>query len=230
MKTLGLIGGMSWLSTAEYYRIINQTVQQRLGGSEAARLILHSLNLAEVAPLMRSGDWQGLAERLVQVARSLERSGAEALIICANTPHRVAPDIESSIGIPLIHIADATARAIRLKRVTRVATLGTRATMEETFFSGRLAKAGIGTIIPEKADRDFIHDSIFNEFDRGMFLPATRDRYKGILAALAAKGAQGIVLGCTEIPLIVKQKDSSVPLFDTALVHAVAAAEFALEA
>lgn len=228
MKTLGLIGGLTWHSTVDYYRIINQTINQRLGGHHAAKIILYSVNFAEFVPSGDPEGWRDICRRLIEIAQKLEQGGAEGLVLCANTAHKLAPEITAAIGIPLIHIAEVTARAIQSRRLERVGLLGTRFTMEETFYSERLRAVGIETIIPEKADREFIHRSIFDELGKGIFLAATRERYRRIISDIADKGAQGVILGCTEIPLIVKQEDYTLPLFDTTLLHATAAVDFAL--
>ena len=228
MKTLGLIGGMTWLSTVEYYRLINQEVNERAGGRESARLILYSVNFAEFVPSIDELGWRDIAARLATIARSLQDAGAEGLVMCANTPHKVADDVRAAITIPLIHIAEVTARAIRAKRLRKVALLGTRFTMEESFFRDALTAADIESILPEKDDRDFIHESIFGELGKGIFTAATKARYLQIIDALAQRGAEGVVLGCTEIPLIVKPEDVSIPVFDTTQIHATAAVDFAL--
>jgi aspartate racemase len=228
MKTLGLIGGLTWHSTVHYYRIINETVHQRLGGHHAARMILYSVNFAEFLPPDDPEGWRDIGRRLIEIAQRLEQSGADGLVLCANTPHKLGPEITAAIGIPLIHIAEVTAGAIQSRRLDRVGLLGTRYTMEESFYSDKLRAAGIETIIPESADREFLHRSIFDELGQGIFLPATRERYARIINNIVGKGAQGVILGCTEIPLIVKPEDFPLPLFDTTLLHATAAAEFAL--
>jgi aspartate racemase len=228
VKTLGLIGGMTWLSTVEYYRLINQEVNERAGGRQSARLILYSVNFAEFVPSIDELGWRDIAARLATIARSLEDAGAEGLLLCANTPHKVADDVRAAITIPLIHIAEVTARAIRAKRLRKVALLGTRFTMEESFFRDTLTAADIESIIPEKDERDFIHESIFGELGKGIFTAATKARYLQIIDALAKRGAEGVILGCTEIPLIVKPEDVSIPVFDTTQIHATAAVDFAL--
>jgi aspartate racemase len=228
MKTLGLIGGMTWLSTVDYYRLINQAVNERAGGRHSAKLILYSVDFAEFVPSIDALGWRDIATRLAAIARSLQAAGADALILCANTPHKVAGDVRAAITIPLIHIAEVTAREIRAKKHRKVALLGTRFTMEESFFRDTLTAADIESIIPEKDDRDFIHESIFGELGKGVFTAATKARYVEIIAALAGRGAEGVILGCTEIPLIVKPEDVSIPVFDTTLIHATAAVDFAL--
>lgn len=228
MKTLGLIGGLTWVSTVDYYRLINQTINQRAGGNHAGRLILYSVNFGEFVPEFNDAWWRNTGARLAVIARTVQDAGAEGLIVCANTPHKVADDIRAAITIPLIHIAEVTARAIEAKQLRTVALLGTRFTMEGDFFKEKLAQAGITAIIPEKDDRDFIHASIFDELGKEIFLPATKRRYMDIIDALAKRGAEGVILGCTEIPLIVKPEDVSIPVFDTTVLHATAAVDFAL--
>lgn len=219
---------MTWLSTVEYYRLINQEVNERAGGRQSARLILYSVNFAEFVPSIDELGWRDIAAGLATIARSLQDAGAEGLMLCANTPHKVADDVRAAITIPLIHIAEVTARAVRAKRLRKVALLGTRFTMEESFFRDTLTAADIESIIPEKDDRDFIHESIFGELGKGIFTAATKARYLQIIDTLAKRGAEGVILGCTEIPLIVKPEDVSIPVFDTTLIHATAAVDFAL--
>ena len=219
---------MTWLSTADYYRLINQAVNERAGGRHSARLLLYSVDFAEFVPSIDELGWRDIAARLSTIARSLQVAGAEALIMCANTPHKVADDVRAAITIPLIHIAEETAREIRTTKLRKVALLGTRFTMEESFFRDALTVADIESIIPEKDDRDFIHESIFGELGKGILNPATKARYVQIIDALAKRGAEGVILGCTEIPLIVKPEDASLPVFDTTQIHATAAVDFAL--
>ena len=229
MKTLGLIGGISWLSTVEYYRYINEGVNARLGGLNNAKSIIHTLNMADVAEINKRQDWEAALALLGSAAVHLQRAGAEALVICANTMHVVADKLEQRAGIPLIHIADATAKEIRAQDIDRVAVLGTKYTMELAFFRDRLAWHGITAVIPTDAEREFIHDSIFSELAKNVITPATRDRYLAIIGRMAAEdGAGGAILGCTEIPLLIKQSDTNVPVFDTTALHARAAVDFAL--
>lgn len=230
MKTLGLIGGTTWHSTLEYYRGINEQVAARLGGLSSARLWLHSVNFAELQPPADAEGWKRVADHLTDVARRLERAGAEGLVICANTPHRVAEDVQAAIGIPLLHIAEATADAVVARKVERVALLGTRPTMEQAFFVSRLAKRGVTSLVPDEADRATIHESILGELGKGIFTPETRARYIGIIEGLVARGAQGAILGCTEIPMLIREGDCTVPTFDTMALHVRAAVAFALDA
>lgn len=228
MKTLGLLGGLSWVSTADYYRLINRMINERAGGNEAGRIILYSVNFAEFIPGFDDAWWRDAAKRFVDIARKLEAAGADAFLFCANTPHKVADDVRAAITIPLIHIAEATAREIEKQRLGTVALLGTRFTMEEDFFRSKLSAAKIEAIIPEKDDRDFIHGSIFADLSKGIVTPAVKERYLRIVEGLIERGAEGVILGCTEIPLVVKPEDVSLPLFDTTLIHATAAVDFAL--
>jgi len=229
MKTLGLIGGTSWVSTVEYYRIINQTVNARLGGLNSAMLYLYSLNLEELKPSADPAMLNVIAETLTGIAQKLQHAGAECLVICANTPHIVAGRIQDQITIPIIHIAEVTALEIRKNNHKKVGLLGTKVTMEENFFRQKLADHEIGAIIPGEEDREFIHFSITGELGKGIFTAETRLGYLSIIEKLVSKGAEAIILGCTEIPLLIKPADCPVPVFDTTLIHATAAAEFALD-
>ncbi|MEO5569230.1 MAG: aspartate/glutamate racemase family protein [Gemmatimonadaceae bacterium] len=230
MKTLGLIGGISWISTAEYYRLINEGVNARLGGLQFARCIIHSLNFADVAEINKRQDWDAAFDLLGDAAMHLKRSGAEALVICANTMHVIADRLEARIGIPLIHIADATALEIRRAGIERVSLLGTQYTMDLPFFRDRLAWHGITAVVPNDEERAFVQKSIFSELAKNVILPETRDRYLSIIERLSREeGAKGSILGCTEIPLLVKQSDTSIPVFDTTALHSRAAVDFALQ-
>ncbi len=222
MRMLGLLGGMSWESTVPYYRLINQRVRERLGGLHSAKLVLHSVDFAEVEALQRRGDWEAAG------ARGLRAAGAEAIVVCANTRHRVAPAIQAAAGVPLLHVADATAACIRAAGLDRVALLGTRFTMEGAFYRERIEVAGIAVDVPDPGQRERIHRVIYDELCVGRILDASRDEYRRIIAGLVAAGAQGVILGCTEIGLLVGENDASVPLFDTARIHAEAAADWAL--
>lgn len=229
MKTLGLIGGTTWLSTIDYYRVINQLVNERLGGSHSAKILLQSLNFEEVKTLIDADDWDGVGRQFSEAAHLLESAGADCIVLCANTAHRVAETVKRGINIPLIHIAEVTAEAISKKKLVTVGLLGTRFTMEQPFFKERLWNHGIANIIPEDDDRIFIHNSIFDELGKSIFRDETKQRYIRIIGDLQRKGAQGIILGCTEIPLIIKQADTPVPVFDTTVIHSTAAVEFALK-
>ena len=228
MKTIGLIGGMSWESTASYYRLINQAVQARLGGLHSAPLILHSVDFAGIEQLQRAGDWDAAGAQLAQAARGLQAAGAQVLLICANTMHKVAPAIESAVQIPLLHVVDATAAAVRQAGVQRVGLLGTRFTMEQPFYVERLQQQGLDVLLPDADDRATVHRVIYDELCQGRILDHSRDDYRRVMAALVAQGAEGIILGCTEIALLVDAGDAAVPLFDTTGLHAQAAVDWAL--
>lgn len=225
MKTLGLIGGMSWESTLPYYRIINQVVKECLGGLHSAQLVLYSVDFARIEQLQQAGDWQQAGELLGQAARSLKAAGAEKLVLCTNTMHKVAAQIEEAAQLSLLHIADATADAVRAAGISRVGLLGTRFTMEQDFYRGRLSReSGIDVITPDEQDRADVHRIIYQELCQGIISPDSRRIYRGVMQRLAEQGAGGIILGCTEIGLLVQQEDAPVPLFDTTALHARAAA------
>lgn len=228
LKTLGLIGGMSWESTQIYYRLINEKVRDELGGLHCAKLVLYSVDFAEIEALQRRGDWQATAEILSSVGRSVESAGAECLILCTNTMHRVAPELEQAVTIPLLHIADATARALRKDGITRVGLLGTRFTMEQTFYIGRLENHGIQVVVPDEPQRERIHSVIYNELCRSLVRMESKSDYLEIIDSLTARGAQGIILGCTEIGLLVRETDTSARLYDTTEIHAEQAVQLAL--
>ncbi|UNK48296.1 aspartate/glutamate racemase family protein [Lysobacter sp. S4-A87] len=229
MKTLGLIGGMSWESTVPYYRLINQTVKERLGGLHSARLLLYSVDFAEIERLQMSGDWDTAGQVLADAGRALRAGGAELLVICTNTMHKVADAVEAASGLPLLHIADATADEIRAQGLQRVGLLGTRFTMEQDFYLQRLVGHGLEVLIPEADDRGIVHRVIYDELCLGQVRDESRQQYRRIIADLVARGAQGVILGCTEIGLLVGNDDASVPLFDTAALHARHAALAALD-
>jgi aspartate racemase len=230
MKTVGLLGGMSWESTVPYYQVLNRQVGRRLGGVHSARVLLLSVDFGEIEALQHQGRWDALGETLAREARTLDEAGADFLVLCTNTMHRVAPRIERDISIPLLHIADATAERIRSAGVQRVGLLGTRFTMEETFYRGRLEERhGLEVLVPPEHDRLEVHRVIYEELVRGRILDGSRDAYRRIVEGLVASGAEGVILGCTEIGLLLNPDDAAVPLFDTALIHAQAAATLALE-
>jgi aspartate racemase len=228
MKTLGLIGGTTWLSTIEYYRLINEGVAARLGGNQAARCIVHSFNFGDIVEINKREDWDALFELVRDAAVNLRKSGVDGIVLCANTLHIIADRLEERVQLPLIHIVDATAAEIRRAGIERVSLLGTRFTMEKPFFKDRLAWHGITPTIPEPDDRAFIHESIFSELGKNIFTDETRARYVSIIESLSKQGARASILGCTEIPLLVKQTDTTVPVFDTTAIHARAAVDFAL--
>ena len=227
---IGLIGGMSWESSAEYYRIINQTVRDRLGEPHSARILMWSLDFEPVEHLQHQGDWAALAEEMAAGARRLENGGAEFLVLCTNTMHRLAGDITRAVSIPLLHIADPTGEAIAQAGVKRVGLLGTRFTMEQAFYRDRLIERfGLEVLVPDEADRTVVHDIIYKELIAGMVSAASRQAYRAVIGRLIESGAEAIILGCTEIMLLVKPEDSAVPLFDTTTLHALAAVDRSLE-
>jgi amino-acid racemase len=230
MKTIGLIGGMSWESSLEYYRIINEIVKARLGGFHSAKSVLYSVDFAEIETLQHQGKWPETAQILSRAARSLEAAGADFIVLCTNTMHKVAAEIESAVRIPLLHIADATAKKISSRGLKRIGLLGTRFTMEEDFYKGRLTqKYGLEVLVPNPPDREVIHRVIYQELVFGRIDPSSRRQFVAIIERLAGAGAEGVILGCTEIGLLVKDEDSPLPLFDTTRIHAEAAADLALE-
>lgn len=229
MKTIGLIGGMSWESSAEYYRLINEAVKARKKGFHSAKVLMNSLNFAEIEPLQRKGDWDSAAKILVSAAKDLERAGADCIVICTNTMHRMAGDVQAAVDIPLLHVADATARAVLAEQIGRVGLLGTIYTMEQNFLKGRLSvKHGLDVIVPEADDRKAVNDVVYKELVKGVVKKKSRENVAAVINALAAEGAQGVILGCTELCLLIKPADSPIPVFDTTSLHAAAAVEFAL--
>ncbi len=229
MKTIGLLGGMSWESTVPYYRLINEGVKQRLGGLHSARLILYSVDFAEVEHLQRTGDWVAAGALLAQAAQKLQGAGAEGLVLCTNTMHKVADAIESAVQIPLLHIADPTAAQVRQAGLGTVGLLGTRFTMEQPFYKDRLVQQhGLQVLVPSASDRDTVHRIIYEELCLGQVREVSRQAYQRVMADLVAQGAQAIILGCTEISLLVGPDDVPVPLFDTTAIHAGHAVDWAL--
>ncbi|HTI03470.1 MAG TPA: aspartate/glutamate racemase family protein [Acidisoma sp.] len=229
MKMIGLIGGMSWESSAEYYRILNQGVRDRQGPTASARCLLWSFDFSEIERLQHAGDWSGLELRMVDAARRLEAGGAGILLICTNTMHRMADQVQAAVAIPLLHIADPTARAIRARGFRRVGLLGTAFTMEQDFYKGRLRdRHGLDVLIPEAEDRATVHRIIYEELVAGVVTGESRAAYRAVIARLVARGAEAVILGCTEIMLLVRPEDSAVPLFDTTALHAEAAVAAAL--
>lgn len=229
MKTIGMIGGLSWESSAEYYRIVNETVRERCGGLHSAQVLLWSFDFAEIEELQSSGRWDEAAERMVNAAQRLERGGADLLIICSNTMHRMANEVQAAVSIPLLHIADPTAERIQGAGLGSIGLLGTRYTMEQDFYRGRLEqKHGLHVLVPNYEDRMTINRVIYEELVLGKIAPASKADYLRIIQDLIAQGAEGIILGCTEIMLLIQQDDCAVPVFDTTTIHAVAAADAAL--
>ncbi|MGI1658411.1 MAG: aspartate/glutamate racemase family protein [Desulfitobacterium sp.] len=229
MKTIGLIGGMSWESSAEYYRIINEEVKQRLGGLHSAKCVLYSVDFEEIETCQSNGEWGKAAQILTEAARNLEAAGADFILICTNTMHKVANEIQAGIHIPIMHIADITAQQVLANEIKTVGLLGTKYTMEQDFYKSRLVAKGIKVLIPKDVDREIVNTVIYNELCLGQIVDESRAEYKSIIEDLIEQGAEGIILGCTEIGLLVKPEDSTVPLFDTTLLHALGAVNFALE-
>jgi aspartate racemase len=229
MKTIGLIGGMSWESSIEYYRIINQAVHATLGGVHSAKSLMLSVDFAEIETLQHQNRWDDATRMMVDAAQKLERGGADFIVICTNTMHKMADAVQFAISIPLLHIADATAKAVKARGLNKIGLLGTRFTMEEDFYKARLVqKFGLDVLIPGADDRLVIHRVIYDELVLGKINPASQQTYRRIIASLVQQGAEGIILGCTEISLLVKEGDSPVPLFDTTRLHALAAVAYAL--
>lgn len=226
MKTVGIIGGMSWESTSTYYRRLNQLINERLGGLHSAELILASVDFAPIENMQSKGDWNAAASALVTKARQLEKAGAESIVIATNTMHKVAPEIEAAVSIPLIHIVDAIAEHLRQNSINQAGLLGTRFTMQQPFYKDRLEKQGIKVLIPNEDDSKTVDGIIFKELCHGQFTGDARKQYLKVIDDLSAKGAQGVILGCTEIGLLVRQEHSELPLFDTTEVHCQAIADW----
>ncbi|MBT2617387.1 MULTISPECIES: aspartate/glutamate racemase family protein [unclassified Bacillus (in: firmicutes)] len=229
MKTIGLIGGMSWESSLEYYRIINEEVKAKLGGLHSAKCILYSVDFEEIERCQAEGDWESSGELLGDAALSLEKAGAEMILICTNTMHKVIGYIEEKVSLPILHIADSTAKQIQKSKISTVGLLGTKYTMEQDFYKTRIETNGIKVLIPNDEDRKVINKVIYEELCLGEIEQASRDYYKKVIKGLVDDGAEGIILGCTEIGLLVKPEDSEVPLFDTAVIHAIESVNMALE-
>jgi aspartate racemase len=230
MKTIGLIGGLSWESSKEYYRIINETVNEKLGGLHSAKCVLYSVDFAECREIQQAKGWDEVTKILVDAAQRLEAAGADMILICANTMHKLVPEIQRDTHVPILHIVDVTAEKILEKGLKRVGLLGTNMTMEENFYKGRMRERfGIDVLVPDKDERDFIDTVIFGELCVGKMNGSSKMRFKEIIGKLVEDGAEGVILGCTEIPLLIKQEDVNVPIFDTAEIHAKAAVEYALK-
>ncbi|QDP41508.1 aspartate/glutamate racemase family protein [Radiobacillus deserti] len=229
MKTIGLIGGMSWESSVEYYRIINEEVKRRLGGLHSAKCLLYSVDFDEIERYQADGDWESAGKVLGEVAVSLEKAGADFIVICTNTMHKVVHDLEERITIPVLHIADATAKEIKETRIKTVGLLGTKYTMEQDFYKSRIEANGIKVIVPEKEDRNLVNKVIYEELCLGQIKPSSKSYYQSVIQNLVHAGAEGIILGCTEIGLLVKPEGSEVPLFDTTVIHAMEAVHAALK-
>ena len=229
MKTIGIIGGTTWHSTIDYYRILNEEVQKRLGGKNTARVIINSVNFQVLADYSQNNDWESVENYLAGFAKDLEKAGAECHLLGANTLHKVADSLSKKINIPIINIAEETAKVIQRKGMKRVALLGTKFTMTADFYKDIMQKSGIEIILPEEKEMDLIHNSIYEEFSQGIFTDEMKKAYLKIINKLIDKGAEGVILGCTEIPILIKPEDVSVPVFDTTLIHTNAAIEFALK-
>ncbi len=230
MKTIGLIGGMSWESSIEYYRIINETAKEKLGGLHSAKSLMITVDFAEIEKLQHEDRWDEAAQILIKCAQDLERGGADFIVLCTNTIHKLADQIIANVNIPFLHIADATAQKITAAGIKKIGLLGTRFTMEHDFYKGRLIQNfGLNVLIPNEADREIVHRVIYDELVQGRIVDSSREEYKRIIKSLITQGAQGIILGCTEIELLVKQEDSTAPLFPTTSIHAIAAVEYALK-
>lgn len=225
MTTIGLIGGMSWESTAVYYRLLNEGVRERVGGLHSADILLHSLDFAPIAEMQAAGDWASAGAALAESARRLERAGARCILLATNTMHKVADAITAATNVPFLHLADVTAKAVRKAGGSRPLLLATRFTMEQEFYRGRLAAFGVEAMVPEPEERAEVHRIIYEELCRGVVLPASKERYREIIRGATARGADGVILGCTEIGLLIGQQDAAVPVFDTTALHVEAALE-----
>lgn len=230
MKTIGLIGGMSWESSQEYYRIINETARERLGGLHSARSLMFSFDFAEIEELQHAGNWEEATRRMVGAAQSLEKGGADFLLICTNTMHKMAKEVQDGVEISLLHIADPTGQAIKEQGITKIALLGTKYTMEHDFYKGRLqSEFGLEVVVPDEADRQTVHDVIYDELCVGVVREESKQKYQQVIERLKAQGAEGVILGCTEITLLIQQTDTDLPVFDTTRIHAEAAVDLALQ-
>ena len=229
MKVIGLLGGMSWESSLEYYRILNEIVKERLGGLHSAKCILYSVDFEEIENLQHQGKWDELTKIMIESAQNLEKAGADMVLICTNTMHKMANEVQKELKIPLLHIADAAAQKVKEMNLKKVGLLGTKYTMEQDFYKGRIKKKyDIDVIIPDLDEREIVHDVIFNELCLGKIKEESKEQYKKIIQNLIHKGAEGIILGCTEIPLLINQEDFDVPIFDTTMIHCQAAVDHAL--
>lgn len=229
MKTIGMIGGMSWESTVTYYEIVNEVMKERLGGLSSAKVLLYSVNFEEIEKRQSSGAWDECAEILGEAARNLEKAGAEFIVICTNTMHKVAPQMQEMINIPIVHIAETTADELKKKGIQKVALLGTKYTMTQEFYRGKLIEAGLEVIVPEEDGITMINNVIFNELCLGVQKPESKVAFLKEIEKLRVRGAEGVILGCTEIGMLIKQEDVDLPVFDTTVIHATKAAELALE-
>jgi len=228
MKTIGMIGGMSWESSIEYYRLVNKGVKSQLGGLHSAQCLMYSVDFEEIERYQHAGDWEKATEVMIAAARRLESGGADFVLICTNTMHKMAREVQAAIGIPLLHIVDATVVSIKSRNIHKVGLLGTRFTMEGEFYSGRLKAHGLDVVIPNQTDREIVHRVIYQELVLGKIIPESRQEFRRIIQNLQEEGAEGIVLGCTEIGLLIKEEDTDLPIFDTTGLHAQAAVDVAL--
>lgn len=228
MKTIGLIGGISWLSTLEYYKYINQLVNGQLGGVNAARILISSVNFQDVKTLTEAGDWNGLATMISTEAKRLEAAGADCILIGANTMHKIADEVQAAVTIPVLHVAVVTANAVKQQGLHSVALLGTKYVMQQDFYRDKLIQQGLEVLIPVQEDIDYINDAIYNEFGKGIFTDEAKQKFLLIIDKLVSEGAEGVIFGCTEIPILLKPEDCNIPSFDTTLLHAKAAVDFAL--
>ncbi|WP_196795046.1 aspartate/glutamate racemase family protein [Clostridium sp. MSTE9] len=229
MKTIGLIGGMSWESTVTYYQVINEIVNQELGGLHSAKILLYSVDFAEIEKCQADGDWDKSADILSAAARNLEKAGADFIVICTNTMHKVAPQVQSKIGIPILHIAEATADELKRCNITTVALLGTKYTMTQDFYKEKLTRAGITVLIPDEQEIETVNNIIYKELCLGIISEISKEKYRDIIRALARRGAEGVILGCTEIGMLIRQQDTDLPVFDTTRIHASKAAMLSIE-
>ena len=229
MKTIGLIGGMSWESTVTYYQVINEIVNQELGGLHSAKILLHSVDFAEIEKCQADGDWDKSADILSAAARNLEKAGADFIMICTNTMHKVAPQIQSKIDIPILHIAEATADELKRCNITTVALLGTKYTMTQDFYKEKLTRAGITVLIPDEQEIETVNNIIYKELCLGIISEISKEKYRDIIRALARRGAEGVILGCTEIGMLIRQQDTDLPVFDTTRIHASKAVMLSIE-
>jgi aspartate racemase len=228
VKTIGLVGGTGWISTIDYYRIINQEVNKRLGGQTTGKILLYSVDFGEIDAFHAKGDVDGVGALLTEAARKLVSIGADCILLCANTMHMHAERVQEAVSVPLIHIVDATSKQIRMEGMKKIGLLGTRMTMEKEFYRKKLNDAGIEVVIPEKEEREFIQRTINDELVKTLFLPKSKQGFLDIIQRLQGQGAEGVILGCTEIPLLIKQEDTNLPVFDTTRIHSLAAVDFAL--
>lgn len=224
MKTIGLIGGMSWESTVSYYRLINEKIKEKLGGLHSAKILLNSVDFQEIEECQARGDWEKSAEILTEAALSLEKAGADFIVICTNTMHKVAPQIQAKISLPILHIAEATAEKLKENHISKVALLGTKYTMQQDFYKSKIAESGIEVLIPDEQDIELVNHVIYDELCLGIISQDSKQAYQKIITDLASKGAQGVILGCTEIGLLIQEGDTEIPVFDTTQIHAVKAA------